>query len=279
MQKPNEEMAAAWNGPSGQAWVDEQALLDEMFLSIETRLADEARAAGARRVLDVGCGSGATTLALARKLGAGATATGIDISAPLIEVARARALRQGLPVTFVCADAQTHAFDDASFDLVVSRFGVMFFDDPVAAFARLRRATSKGGALRLVTFRPIAENPFMTAAERAVGHLLANLPPRRPNAPGQFAFADRDHVSDILGRGGWVHAELAPVDFTCSFPAAALERYFTRLGPVAQALREADEATRRQAIARIRAAFDAYVQGAQVRFVAACWWISARADG
>jgi len=278
MQKlPNEEMAAAWNGPSGQAWVDEQRLLDEMFLPIEQRLADEALTRGACHVLDVGCGSGATTLAVARALGAGGQATGIDISAPLIEVARERARRQGVAASFICADAQTHAFDDASFDLLISRFGVMFFDDPVAAFTRLRRATSNDGALRLVAFRPIAENPFMTTAERAAGPLLANIPPRRPNAPGQFAFADRDHVLRILERGGWAQGELAPVDVACSFPAAALERYFTRLGPVGQALREADESTRTEVVARIRAAFQPYVQDTQVRFVAACWWISARA--
>ena len=275
---PNEEMAAAWNGPSGQAWIDEQLLLDEMFLPIEERLAAEADDGGARRVLDVGCGSGATTLAVARALGAGGHATGIDISAPLIDVACERARRQGVAATFICDDAQTHAFDDASFDLLISRFGVMFFDDPVAAFTRLRRATSTGGALRLVTFRPIAENPFMTTAERAAGPLLANIPPRRPDAPGQFAFADRDHVLRILGRSGWAHAELAPVDVSCSFPVAALERYFTRLGPVGQALREADEETRGRVVARIRAAFEPYVQGDEVRFVAACWWISGRAE-
>jgi len=276
MQKlPNEEMAAAWNGPSGHAWVDQQQLLDEMFQPIEGLLVDAARARGARRVLDVGCGSGATTLPLARAVGA---AAGIDISAPLIHKARERARQQNSAATFICADAQTHAFEAGSFDLVVSRFGVMFFDDPVAAFTHLRRAVSNDGALRLVTFRPIAENPFMTVAERAAGPILANLPPRRPNAPGQFAFADRDHVLGILAASGWSQGELTPVDLSCAFPVAALERYFTRLGPVGQVLRDADDATRRQVIERIRAAFEPYVNGAQVRFDAACWSIGALAS-
>jgi|SRR6185295_4641049 len=274
---PNEDMAAAWNGPSGQAWVDEQQLLDEMFLPIESLLVDAVQQLGARAVLDVGCGSGATTLAVARALGSDGRATGIDISRPLIDMAHERARQRGSAASFVCDDAQTHDFEATSFDLLISRFGVMFFDDPVAAFANLRRATANQGALRFVTFRPIAENPFMTTAERAAGPLLANIPPRRPNAPGQFAFSDRDYVLGILAGSGWSHAELAPVDVACSFPVAALERYITRLGPVGQALREAGESTRRQVVERISGAFRPFVRDTQVRFVAACWMISARA--
>jgi SAM-dependent methyltransferase len=272
---PNEEMAAAWNGPSGHAWVDEQPLLDEMFRPIEEMLVDAARERGAHRVLDVGCGSGATTLAMARALGKGGHATGVDISAPLIDRARERARQEGLDVTFICADAQTHAFEAERFDLVISRFGVMFFDDPVAAFAHLRSAASQHGALRLVTFRPIAENPFMTVAERAAAPLLTTIPPRRPNAPGQFAFADPAHVRAILESAGWRGAEFAPVDVPCSFPAAALQRYFTRLGPVGQVLRDAAEATRKMAIEKILAAFQPFVQDARVHFTAACWLVSA----
>jgi len=276
MQKlPNEEMAAAWNGPSGQAWVEEQQLLDEMFLPIEQRLAGEAMSRGARRVLDVGCGSGATTLAVAQALGAGGQATGIDISAPLIEMARERARRQGVAATFICADAQTHAFDEASFDLLISRFGVMFFDDPVAAFTRLRRATSNDGALCLVAFRPIAENPFMTTAERAAAPLLPNLPPRRPDGPGQFAFADRDSVHAILNHSGWSGIDIRPIDVDCSLGEQDLSRYVTKLGPVGLLLQDADEATRARVAESIRGAYDPYVHGDQVRFTAACWMISA----
>jgi len=240
-------------------------------------LVDAARELGSHAVLDVGCGSGATTLAMAQALAAGGQATGIDISAPLIAKARERARQQGSAASFVCADAQTHAFEAGIFDLVISRFGVMFFDDPVAAFTNLRRAVANDAQLRLVTFRPLADNPFMSVAERAAGSLLANLPPRRANAPGQFAFADRDYVLGILAGSGWSHGELTPVDVSCSFPLAALERYFTRLGPVGQVLRDADDDTRAEVVLRIRAAFQPFVQGTQVRFVAACWLIGGRA--
>lgn len=276
-KQTNADMAALWNGASGQAWVDEQALLDQTYQSIEKLLADAVAASGARSVLDIGCGSGATTLAVARKLGAGAKVVGIDISEPLVAVARARAQRDGLTVDFIRADAQTHAFAPASFDMMISRFGVMFFENPVAAFSNLRRAATDAGELRLMVFRSIAENPFMTTAERAAGSLLPKVPPRKPDAPGQFAFADRDRVRRILEDSGWSGIEPTPVDVECAFPAAALERFFTRLGPVGQALRDADEALRKEVSQRISAAFQPFVKGPEVRFVAACWLVSARA--
>jgi ubiquinone/menaquinone biosynthesis C-methylase UbiE len=274
---PNEEMAALWNGASGKAWVDEQVLLDQTFERIEAMLAGEVEASGARSVLDVGCGAGATSLAVARRLGDRGHVTGIDISEPLLAVARERARKWDSNIGFIRGDAQTHAFEPATFDLMISRFGVMFFDDPVAAFANLRRAASPGGGMRLVAFRSVAENEFMTTAERAAAPLLPKLPARRPNAPGQFAFADRDRVQQLLLDSGWTQVQLAPIDVPCAFPAADLERYITRLGPVGQALRDANEPARQRVLREVRAAFEPFVHGSQVQFIAACWMITARA--
>jgi SAM-dependent methyltransferase len=281
----NREQAALWNGASGEAWVREQKLLDASFVNFEKVLVDEVSRAGAHRVLDVGCGSGATSLAIARHLGSAGTCTGIDISAPLIELARARArcddvgdsVGAGGRAGFLLADAQTHEFADAQYDLAVSRFGVMFFEDPVAAFANLRGALRSGGGLRAITFRDASENPFMTTAERAAAPMLPDLPPRRPDAPGQFAFADPARVQGILSAAGWSAIDLAPIDVPCAFPASELVGYFTRLGPVAPVLRGADETTRARVIDRVREGFSPFVEGDEVRFVAACWMISATA--
>jgi hypothetical protein len=214
---------------------------------------------------------------VARVLGPRANVVGIDLSGLLIGVARDRANREGVAANFVCADAQTLAFQPAGFDLMISRFGVMFFDDPVAAFTNLRRAARDACALRLVVFRSIAENPFMTTAERAAASILPALPPRKPDAPGQFAFADRDRVKRILDASGWAGVDILPLDKDCAFPQNALVRYFTHLGPLSQVLRSVDEETRTRAIAQIRAGFEPFVQGAQVRFTAACWMIKAEA--
>ena len=271
----NSEQSALWNGASGQTWVESQELLDHVFSPFETLLADAASARAPRNVLDIGCGTGATTLAIARRLGAGATCVGLDISAPMLALARARAAHEGSSAQFICADAQTHAFEPATIEMVVSRFGVMFFDDPVAAFTNLRRAAASNAALRLIPWRSAAENPFMTAAERAAAPLLPDLPPRKPDGPGQFAFGEEKRVREILERSGWTGVDIRPIDVECAFPARELDSYIARLGPVGRMLQDADERTRSTVMAAIRPAFDPYRQGADVRFIAACWMVSA----
>lgn len=275
-RETDDEQTRLWNGPSGNAWVELQEPLDRMFKPIEDLFVREILAGAKRRVLDVGCGSGSTTLAVARALGEQGQAVGIDLSEPLIAVAQARAEREKSPATFIRANAQTHAFEPASFDMFISRFGVMFFEDPVRAFANLLHAASDDAETRFIVWRSPAENPFMTTAERAAAPLLPNMPPRRPDAPGQFAFADQRRVTRILEESGWAEIDMHPIDIPCSFPEKDLVRYLTRLGPVGQILQEADERTRTQVMGQVRAAFDPYVHGSEIRFAAACWMICAR---
>jgi SAM-dependent methyltransferase len=272
----SDEQKALWNGPSGRAWIDGQEFLDQMFLPFEELLAQEVMALKAHHVLDVGCGTGATTLAAAR---AGAErALGIDISAPMIAVAQGRAAQEDSLAEFVAADAQTHVFED-QFDLFISRFGVMFFGDPVVAFANMRRAARSGAAMRFVVFRSVAENPFMTTAERAAAPLLPDIPARRPDGPGQFAFADSKRVTHILEASGWGDIDIRPIDVCCRFAEEHLDRYLTRLGPLGQALQKADEVKRTQVLSTVRAAFAPFIEQGEVRFSAACWMICAEAGG
>ncbi|KUY64513.1 SAM-dependent methyltransferase [Burkholderia cepacia] len=276
-RRRNDEQSALWNGPSGRAWVETQALIDRMFEPLERLLVEAVATSSARSVLDVGCGTGAVTVAIARRLGAHAQCTGIDISARMIDAAQARAERSGVHARFVRADVQTHAFEPASVDLIVSRLGVMFFDDPVRAFANLRHAAWPDARMRFVAWRSAADNPFMTIAERAAAPLLPNLPARRPGAPGQFGFGDRQRIASVLADSGWADVAIEPVELACALPASALDDYITRLGPVGLALLEVDDATRRRVVDTMRAAFEPYVDGADVRFDAACWLVTARA--
>jgi SAM-dependent methyltransferase len=269
------EQTARWNGPAGRAWVEAQHVLDRLFTPFEDLLVEAVRATSARSVLDVGCGTGSTTIAIARSLEGTGRSLGVDISEPMITLARARAEQERVPAAFVIADAQVYGFEPASVDMIVSRFGVMFFSDPVQAFANLRRAAREGAQLRLIAWRSAAENPFMTTAERAAAPLLPNLPPRRPDGPGQFAFADRDSVHAILDHSGWSGIDVRPIDVDCSLGEHDLARYVTKLGPVGLLLQDADEATRARVAESIRSAYDPYVHGDQVRFTAACWMISA----
>jgi SAM-dependent methyltransferase len=269
------EQARLWNGPSGHAWVESQELLDHVLRPFEALLVEAVTRSGARQVLDVGCGTGSTTLAIARTLGEAGRCTGVDISEPMLALARTRAERAQLPATFIRADAQTYSFEPASVETVVSRFGVMFFEDPVRAFANLRHASAAGAALRMIAWRSAAENPFSTTAERAAAPLLPDLPPRKTDGPGQFAFANRQRIETILDDSGWTGIDIRPIDVECSMPEADLIRYVTRLGPVGLALQDASDATCARVVEALRTAFEPFVHGAEVRFMAACWMLSA----
>jgi SAM-dependent methyltransferase len=282
---PNQAMRALWNGTAGRGWVEAQDALRAKFAAVTERLLAGIPAGDGGRLLDVGCGSGATTLAMARRLGPGADCLGVDVSEPLLEVARAHAAEAGLPVRFLQADAQVHEFEPAGFDWLVSQFGVMFFDDPVRAFENLRRAARPGAALRLAAWRTPAENGFMTLAERTATPLLPALqgqPARPTGAPGQYAFADPDLVRRILASAGWTGIDVRPADVACAFPASELERYLSWIGAVGRLLQEVDGPSRRRVLDALLAAHAAYVHGAggsdaTVRFTAACWVIVARA--
>jgi ubiquinone/menaquinone biosynthesis C-methylase UbiE len=264
-----------WNGTAGQAWVDSQELLDSLLQPIEDMLVAAASSASARSVLDIGCGTGSTTVAIARALGQGGQAVGVDVSAPMLAAARRRAEQEHVPASFVRADAETYPFEPAAFDMVVSRFGVMFFGDSVQAFANMRRAARPGAPLRFFAWRDPAENPFMTTAERAAAPFIPNLPARDPDGPGQFAFADDAKVRAILEESGWAEIDLRSIDVDCRLSERDLIPYFTRLGLLGRVLHQADDRTRSHVIETVRAAFDPFVHGAEVRFTAACWTVGA----
>lgn len=274
----NRDQAARWNEASGRIWVEMQEVLDGMLAPLVAPLLEEAFPGEGGRVLDIGCGAGATTLAMARRLGPTGLCLGVDISGPLVAAARARAAASGLAsAAFVQADAQTHGFDPDSFDAVISRFGVMFFDDPPAAFANIRRAARRKAKLSFVAWRSPAENPFMTTAARAAAPFLPPMPAPDPSAPGQFAFADGDRVQRILEVSGWTDVAIRPLDVSSAVAEKDLLAYVTKLGPVGLALRDMDEPTRARTVAAVRAAFDPYVQNGAARFTTACWLVSARA--
>jgi SAM-dependent methyltransferase len=275
--RADNEQTALWNGLAGHAWVETQELLDQVFRPFEKLLVESVCAGDGGRVLDIGCGTGGITVAVARALGEKGHCTGVDISEPMITAARVRAEQENTPACFLCGDAQTYAFEPQSFEMIISRFGVMFFDDSIRAFENLRRAATDGARLRFIAWRSTGENPFMTTAERAAAPLLPNLPARRPDGPGQFAFADPRRVRSILEKSGWMGIDIEPIDVACTLPERELIRYFSRLGPVGLMLKDADEPTRTQVIKTVRKAFDSYVHGAEVRFDAACWMVTAEA--
>lgn len=273
----NQAQATLWNGGGGEVWVEQQRMLDRLFLPFERLLADAVQTGGARDVLDIGCGAGATTIAAARSLAQQGHCTGLDISVPLIEAARRRVEAAGVAnAQFIVGDAQPHAFAPARFDTVISRFGVMFFDDPEAAFANLRRAVTADGGLTFIAWRDAKENPFMATAERAAAPFLPGLTDRDPAAPGQFAFADAERIRRIL-TAGWRDIDIEPLDVRCTLSEDDLNTYVTRMGRVGLLLPELDDTTRARVVTTVRRAFEHYVSAGVARFTAACWLVRARA--
>ena len=275
---PNRDQAARWGRDGGNIWVEMQPILDDLLSPFERILTDAGDPGKGGRVLDIGCGAGATTLAMARRVGPRGACVGLDISGPLIAAARARADAEGIPnATFIEGDAQVHPLERGGFDAMISRFGVMFFDDPVSAFANIHRAARPGAKVAFVAWRSPAENEFMTVAARAAAHLLPPMPTPEPDAPGQFAFADKSRVTSILVSSGWSSVDLQAVDVPCRMHEATLMTYATRLGPVGIALKDADTATVEKVAAVLRPAFAPYVNSGFARFTAACWLATANA--
>lgn len=272
----NEGQLAHWNGRAGQTWSDLQPLIDGMFSGFIPLLVQPLNEE-MQSILDVGCGAGALTLAAAERAGTQANCVGIDISAPLVSLAKTRASSAGRPdLTFRVADAQVAAFEPESFDAILSRFGVMFFDDPVAAFGNLHRATRPGGRLRFAAWRAPSENAFMGVAKRAIGHLV-DFPAYEPDAPGQFGFAHRDRVAVLLAAAGWQNVRLDPVDVPCGFPAETLPAYATRMGPLGALWEDIDARKRAEIEALLRDAYRPYEHEGEIRFTASCWLADATA--
>ena len=206
----NVEQAEAWNGDAGRHWVKHRDRYDVMVNEFTRRLADAAKVSAGQAVLDVGCGSGQTTCAAAR-VARGGSALGVDLSAPLLAEARRRAEREGLDnVRFEQADAQVHRFPAARFDVVISRFGVMFFADPAAAFANIARAVARGGRLAFLSWQPATHNEWIMTLGAALAKYV-ELPNTDTDAPGPFSLADPDRIAHLLSQAGFTQVAVEPI--------------------------------------------------------------------
>ncbi len=275
----NEAMRDYWNGDVGRTWVDMQARMDNALAPVAAALLDVAKARLGERVLDIGCGSGATTLALAAAVGDTGHVTGADISAPLLDLARRRA--EATTAAFIEVDAASFA-TTLRFDLIASRFGVMFFDDPVAAFTHLHGLAEPAGRLAFACWRAPAENRWATLAVAALGDLLPPAAPADPHGPGPFAFADAARVCAILLDAGWQDVAAAPFDFGIRMgeggePAAAATDFALRIGPAARAVADAADLDRDAVTAALNRAFAGEVADGAVTLAAAVWLVTARA--
>ena len=276
----NADQIDYWNATAGETWVALNARLDRMIEPLgQAAMASLAPAPG-ERVIDIGCGCGQTTRELAARVGETGRVLGVDVSAPMLAVARDRAGRAGLTqASFLQADAQTHAFEPGGADAVFSRFGVMFFADPVAAFANIRAALAPRGRLAFLCWRAVSENPMMALPfAAALPHLPEAPSAPDPLAPGPFAFADGVRLCGILENAGFHDIVIAPHDQPIS--SGDLDESVDtalRVGPLGAILRERPDLAG-AVVEAVRAALAPFVTDAGVRLDSATWIVTARKE-
>ncbi len=273
----NQEQIDYWNGHAGNTWVDSQERMDKMLAPLTSPLIEHAVAAKGERIIDVGCGCGDTSLQLAST---GAQVLGIDISEPMLERARARAQLNGQAnAEFSTADAASTPLS-ADHDLIFSRFGVMFFSDPTAAFSNLRNGLNAGGRLCFLCWQPPRNNPWMSTAGAAISEFLPQPETKPdPRAPGPFAFADSDYLNGILDSAGFNNISIEPTTATLHI-ADTLEEAMDsqqRIGPLARALAELEGDAQRAALEAAREALADKMTPTGLDLGAACWLVKADA--
>jgi SAM-dependent methyltransferase len=276
---PNADQMRYWNEEAAPSWVRHADEQDRLMGPLGRLAMTPLEVRPGQRVLDVGCGCGGSTFDLAALVGASGHVLGVDISAPMLALARERAAAAGLTqVAFEEADAQTATFE--GFDAAFSRFGVMFFDDPTAAFANIAAGLRPKGRLAFVCFRDVSENPWLfMPVMAAAGHLT--LPPLpAPGEPGPFAFADGERLGTLLAQGGFTDIEVAATDTTVKFgEEGELEkcaRYILDMGPTRRAFEEATPEVQSATVDAVSAALAPYDTADGIKPPAGLWLVSAR---
>ena len=278
----NEEQIEYWNDNAGPQWVREQERLDATVVIHGDVVLERADLEPGHSVLDVGCGTGQTTVAAAKAVGTAGRVVGADVSRVMLDAARRRAATEGCEIELLEVDAQEADLGDAGFDRAISRFGVMFFDDPSRAFANIRGACRPGGRLTFVCWQSLQNNPWVAIPARA---LFEVIPPPEPDphAPGPFAFADPDRVRTILEGAGWSDVRIEGVERRMGFGDGGLTDtldFLANIGPVASTLRRLDdEALARKALAAVERTLEEHAEDGKLTFSSATWLVQAQNGG
>ena len=268
-----------WNSAASRAWADEHERMDRAVAEETKALLDLAAAQPGERVLDIGCGGGTTVLELAARVGPDGHVLGADVAEQSIARVRERIAAAGLRhAEAIVADVSSQPFGPNSFDLSFSRFGVMFFSDPVTAFANVRRAMKPGARVALAVFRAAADNLWPNSPLAAVRHLLPPLPEPGPEDPGPFSWADPGRVHRILEGAGFREVSLTPLDPLIQLGGRAAEaaQFMMLFGPLTRVL-PALPAPQRDAVrSAIEVFFEGHTTSQGVVLPAANWVVRAR---
>ena len=277
----NAAQIAYWNDRAAVTWTAFQERLDAQLEPIGTLALNAAAPAPGESAIEIGCGCGATLLGLAERLRPSGDVVGLDVSERMAARARQRIDAAGLTnARVVISDAATHGFADQRADLLFSRFGVMFFANPVAAFANLHAAMRPGGRLLFAVWRPLADNPWFSVPLNAARPLLPPQPPADPEAPGPFALADQHRTLKIFQAAGWRDVTLTRHDVPLPIAAAgqvqSAAEFATQFGALGRILTEQAPEMRPRVQDAVAAALTSYDSPAGIALPGSIWLISAR---
>ena len=281
MTMANDEQAEFWSAMA-PTWAELEDRLEEVAGPPGRMAMEHLVLRPGQRVVDLGCGTGRTTVELASRVSPGGEAVGVDIAAGMLDRGRERAAGLGLAnVEFRQADVQVHDLGEGAFDAAYSRFGVMFFKDPVAAFGNVRRAFRPGASLSFVCWQSVFDNEWMLIPGAAAMSVIGGAPPApSPEEPGPFSLADPSRVVAVLGAAGFDQVEVSPQSDRLEIDEARIPevaRASSRVGFVADALKDADDETRERVVAAIEEAWRARVQDGAVHATRGFHLVSARA--
>jgi len=278
---PNTEQITYWNEVSGPKWVMLGDTINGLIEGLGEAALNAAAPTAGEAVVDVGCGCGQTSLALAGRVGPKGRVLGLDISAPMLADARRRAdLADAVNLEFIQADAQTFGVEAGSADLLFSRFGVMFFQNPSAAFANLRRALRPDGRLSFICWQAMERNPWMLLPVRAASAHIELPAPPEPGTPGPYAFADPTRVKEVLEAAGYADISIegfeTEIDVMGERTPEQTAEFLMQMGPAARMLAEASQDTRAAAAEAIGEALAPHIRPDGIRLGAATWIVSAQ---
>ena len=277
----NEAQIEFWNGEVGARWAKRNHIMENMLKPITEALFQHAQIT-ATSAADIGCGCGNQTLSLADHLGANAVVTGLDISRPMLELARSQLAESPRPgVSFVEADVSQHYFSPGAYDLLFSRFGVMFFDDPLAAFINLRGALAEGGTMIFSCWQGPENNPWVKIPMQAALKHVPPPPKADPHAPGPFAFADSERVTEILTQAGFANVHFSPhqcaMNFAQSSTLAEGVRILAEVGPISSLIAEQDESVRDLVYRELETALAPFYHDNTISLEGNVWFVTADA--
>ncbi|MBT4521611.1 MAG: class I SAM-dependent methyltransferase [Halieaceae bacterium] len=279
----NKEQKEFWNGRAGESWAEQNSQMDQSLRPFGALAIEAAGIRPGEKILDVGCGCGDTSFQLLEATGVEGHILAVDISSPMMEVANARrgALEPGLQqaITFELADASGYSFDAGAYDLIFSRFGVMFFDQPAGAFANLRKALKSDGRLAFICWAPVQQNEWITVPMAAALQHLTPPEPGPPNAPGPFGLSDAVYTRQVLNDAGYTNIHLEPVSPVMRLGQGQIQEdiadFFLNIGPVAHALAKGGVELTARVRDAISTALVPYYDGSTVNLRGSCWVVTA----